>query len=486
MRWTSRFSAGDGGWRHSALTRAGLTGLRGARGALVAVLLGAAVAHPLRAQGSPNEEPPPDSAAGLRSAFESELAIDTAQAALTAAQRRSGQSMSEWLLESRLTMQLRGYGLAQEKLSGSQPRGMAGGGWMRFRTGRWRDHVVARAALYLSMRVVGDTAHGGTGILAPDQSNLVSLAVLNAEAYTGQQVFTLGRQDLNLPLVNKADTRMIPQTFQALMGRGHLVKYVDWVGGWLFKYKPRDSDRFIPMSQANPGVTASRGMAALGLRRAEGHRMTGGVFDYYVPDVHNLMYAEGSWFAEPAAGTQLKFGLQLVDQRSVGAGLSPGSPFSTRYLSTRIAGSRNRFVGALALSTTTSGGEVTSPYGLFPGHTSTMTTDFTRASESAWHLELSYDFGQAGAYGFTAFTGFTRGTGGRDVIAGTSLPDRSELEITLDYKPERGSFQDIWFRARLARTWQNGTAPDAYEFRLIGYYDVPLPWPPRPGERAPR
>ena len=392
--------------------------------------------------------------------------------------------MDVWLLESRLTMQLRGYGLVQERTSGSQPRAMAGGGWMRFRTGRWRDHFAARAALFLSLRVRGDTAHGSAGILAPDQGNLVSLAVLNAEAYWGQQVFTLGRQDLNLPLVNKNDTRMIPQTFQALMGRGRLVDDIDWVGGWLFRYKPRDADRFVPMSQANAGVSATRGMAALGVRRTEGHRLSVGLFDYYVPDVHNIVYGEASHFIAPRPGTQLKLGLQLISERTVGAGLLPGSPFNTWFAAARLAASRSRFVGALALSKTGSGGEVVSPYGAFPGHTSTMTTDFTHAGERAVHLDLSYDLGTVGAYGLTAFTGFTRGTGGRDAIAATALPDRSEVEVTLDFKPDRGSLRDVWFRARLARTWQDGSAPDGYEVRLIGYYDVPIPWPPPSG--APR
>jgi len=391
--------------------------------------------------------------------------------------------MSVWLLESRLTMQVRGYTLLQEKVSGAQPRALTSGGWMRFRTGRWRDAFAARAALYLSMRVVGDTAHGGTGILTPDQNNLASLAVLNADAFWGKQVFTLGRQDLDLPLVNKADTRMVPQTFEAVMGRGHVYRYVDWVGGWLFRYKPRDSDRFIALSQANTGVTASRGMAALGLRRQEGHALAAGVFNYYVPDVHNVLFAEGSWGTELWPGKQLKIGLQVADQRTVGAGLLPGSPFDTRYVSARIAGSWSRFLAAVAASTTASGGEVTSPYGLFPGHTSVMTTDFTRAGETAQHVELSYHFRGLGVQGLTAFGGFTRGSGGRDVLANTALPDRSELEITLDFRPGHGAVKNLWVRARGSRLWQAGTAPDAYEFRLIGYYDVPLGWPPRPETR---
>src|SRR5262249_54575841 len=146
----------------------------------------------------------------------------------------------------------------------------------------------------------------------------------------------------------------------------------------------------------------------------------------YVPDVHNIVYAEASHFIEPKPGTQLKLGLQLINQRTVGAGLLPGSPFDTWYAAARLAASRNRFVGRFAVSTTASGGEVTSPYGTFSGHTSTMTTDFTHARETATHVDLAFDFSRVGAYGLTAFSGFTRGVGGRDVLTATSLPNRSE------------------------------------------------------------
>lgn len=452
------------------------------RALVVLTVLAAAASTRLAAQGTPDEAPPPTSVDSLTTAVErAGAALDTTQVELSARERRSRRNMAVWILESRLTAQARGYSTASEHVDGSDHGATAAGGWLRFRSGRWRENFAFRAGLYTSMRLVGDTAKGATGILAPDQGNLITFAVLNGEAYWHNKVFTVGRQELNLPLVNSADSRMIPQTFTAATGRGPIALGWSWVGGYLWRAKPRDADRFVSMAQL-AGVPAGtdRGMFAAGVRRTEEGRFTAGLFDYLVPDVHNIVYAEASFLHRPSGSFHFKAAGQLLDQRTVGAGLLPGSPYSTSYASGRLSVSLARLMVSLAASTVGSGGDVVTAYGTFPGYAKSMITSFTRAGESAVHVELSYDFSRLGAAGLTLFTGFTKGGDARVPATGAALPAISELEITADFRPTAGNLAGFWFRLRGARTWQAGAAPDGYEIRLIGYYDVHIPWPPRP------
>jgi hypothetical protein len=447
----------------------------------VVVLLAAAANARLAAQGTPDEAPPPTSVDSLSTAVEAAgTALDTTQVELSDRERRSRRNMAVWILESRLTAQARGYSTASEHVDGSDHGATAAGGWIRFRSGRWRENYAFRAGLYTSMRLVGDTAKGGTGILAPDQGNLITVAVLNGEAYWHDQVLTVGRQGLNLPLVNSADSRMIPQTFTAATGRGPIALGWSWVGGYLWRAKPRDADRFVSMAQlAGAPAGTERGMLTAGVRRAEEGRFTAGLFDFLVPDVHNIVYAEASFLPLPSGFFHFKAAGQFLDQRTVGAGLLPGSPSRTSYVSGRLSVSRARVMLSLAASSVADGGDVVTSYGTFPGYATSMVTSFTRAGESALHAEASYDFSGLGAPGLTLFTGLTKGGEARVPATGQALPAISEMEITADYRPTTGNLAGFWFRARGARTWQAGAAPDGFEIRLIGYYDIPIPWPPR-------
>jgi hypothetical protein len=459
-----------------------------------AALLGVVLLFALRpvrlfAQGSPEDAPPPDSAAGLLSATEAEMALDTTQVELSARERRSRKNMGVWLLESQLTAQVRTFARYQERVTGEEPRGWAAGGWVRFRSGRWHDWLAFRTGLYMSVRLIGDTAHGNTQILAPDQGNLVSIGALNGEAYWKDNVFTVGAQELNLPLVNKSDSRMIPRTFVAAMGRGPLpLARWEYVAGYIGRMKDRDGDRFQPMSQF-AGVAANRGLLTLGARRgAAGDRhLTGGFFEYYMPDVQNYGFGEISLETAPGKTTQLKIAAQATDFRSVGS-LHPSGTFEAQHFTTRVAGSYRRIVAAVAASTTTGTTELVDPYGLFPSYTSLMGSDFTRSGESAFAVTGSYNLGDLVAPGLTVFLGYGHGSGGLDPLSSQRFW-RDLLEVTFDYRPPSGPMLGLWFRARGAHITQDGPNPDGYDLRVIGYWDVPLRWPPpssAPRPPAPR
>ncbi len=123
---------------------------------------------------------------------------------------------------------------------------------------------------------------------------------------------------------------------------------------------------------------------------------------------------------------------------------------------------------------TAGGGEIVSPYGGSPGYVSLMLSDFTRASEEAWLIGLSYDFRDFGWDGLTGYLNYTRGTGARDAGNGGSLPDVDEVDLTLDYRFQQGRLQGLWLRVRAAFSNDQIGSSRADNIRLIINYEFSL------------
>jgi hypothetical protein len=102
-----------------------------------------------------------------------------------------------------------------------------------------------------------------------------------------------------------------------------------------------------------------------------------------------------------------------------------------------------------------------------------MVKDFDRAGEDAWLLGLSSDFR---LFGDNPFSGFINLAWGDTPDHGVDAsPDQSELDVTLDYKPDAGILQGLWFRLRGAFVDQDGRAgTDEKQLRVIVNYDFPV------------
>ena len=80
----------------------------------------------------------------------------------------------------------------------------------------------------------------------------------------------LYRQSLNIPYINRSDSRMIPNTFEAYMfGRQNTA--FQFGVGHVTKIKVKNSDRFVPMAEAagaEGGEEAGEGYRGVEFRRA--------------------------------------------------------------------------------------------------------------------------------------------------------------------------------------------------------------------------
>jgi hypothetical protein len=148
-----------------------------------------------------------------------------------------------------------------------------------------------------------------------------------------------------------------------------------------------------------------------------------------------------------------------------------GTAFDTWVLGAKAT---LRYAGAaliLALSTTSSGADIRSPFGTYPGYVSLMERDFNRAGEDAWLVGLAYDFGRLGVPGLSAFFNVAQSTGARDPTTGEPLSNEREFDLPVDYRvTKKGWLEGLWFRFRGALARDGGLTTEK-EIRLILNYE---------------
>ena len=148
--------------------------------------------------------------------------------------------------------------------------------------------------------------------------------------------------------------------------------------------------------------------------------------------------------------------------------------FSTSTWGTRIAASYRFGVATLAFTQTDDGAGIRSPYGGRPSYLSLMIRDFDRANEQAWLAGFSYHFDRLGLPDLSAFINVAKGRHARDPDTLARLPDQTEYDYTIDYRPKRGILNGLWLRLRYARVDEDGAGKVTDEIRVIANYILPI------------
>ena len=126
-----------------------------------------------------------------------------------------------------------------------------GGTVIDYQSGLWKDRLQLNGVLYTTQPVYAPEDKDGTLLLGPGQEGFSVLG----EAYvsikaTEHTLVTLGRQAFTAPYVNKNDTRMIPNTFEAYGFQRQHSEDFSFGLYHLTRMKTRNSDTFVPMSEA--------------------------------------------------------------------------------------------------------------------------------------------------------------------------------------------------------------------------------------------
>jgi outer membrane porin, OprD family len=406
------------------------------------------------------------------------LYVDQREARIEAAREKS--PLSPFFRDTELTVNSRTYWFDEHSFDLTHPRALTTGGYLSYQSGYLANVLQLHAALYTTQPLYAPEGAGATFNLTPDGDQITVLGQANAKLKLAGQELTVGRQLVRTPYINPFDVRMIPLTYEGVMlvPERHGQQPLDYVASYLWRYKPRDSAEFVPLSDAL-GVEQDEGVLITGIRRRT-ERLNVGLVNYWINDAMNTLYGEADYgFSLGGEGPSLRLSVNDADQRSVGQDLIPGSPFATYQASARVVASYCGFVLTGAASQVGDDSAFLKPFGTSASFASMMVSSFTRAGETGYLASLSYDLSRLGLEGLKVHVGWGRGTGAIDAETGAAVPDRDELDLRLEYEP-RGTLLE-GLQAKVEYIDVTTSAVPATEltdklkqFRAIVNYKLPL------------
>ena len=124
-----------------------------------------------------------------------------------------------FISESRLTPHFRTYSLSRKFSDKENPEAIAIGGELRYSSPQILNTFNIDAGYFIS-HGIHDDGGDGTLLLGSNASDINVLGKLAIKIPIQNLVFSLYRQEFNLPYLNKNDSRMIPNTHEAYVLKG--------------------------------------------------------------------------------------------------------------------------------------------------------------------------------------------------------------------------------------------------------------------------
>lgn len=381
-------------------------------------------------------------------------------------------AQAPFLKDAKLNLHLRNYYLTRDDLASRDIDSWAQGGWLRLVSGRVWDTFFVGATLYGSYKLAGNENGGAAGLLQPGQENITVLGELYAKLNYAGYWLKLGRQEYDMPFLNRNDGRMIPNTFE-----GYSFSYLgednsrfQYGAGYVQRMKRRNSDSFVYMSEAAGVADVKRGTFAGGARFKASDALSFEAFDVYTPDIINIFYAETVARLKTEKGVGLRLAGQFINQEGVGDDLLKWKSGSTHALGIKADVSYRKAVLTLAVTGNSSSEALISPYGSYAGYNSVIINNYNRPGEYGVRAGLSYDFEQVGLKGLSTFGNYVWGNGAVAGDTGEDAPDRDELNLTVDYRFTDSWFKGLSIRLRGALVNEEG-GNSAEDYRVIVNYE---------------
>lgn len=381
--------------------------------------------------------------------------------------------------DTKLNANSRTYWFGEDSFGFDKPQALTTGGSLSYESGYIADFFQLRSVLYTTQPLYANAEAGKTLNLSPQGDEITTLGQINGRMkYAGQEL-TAGRQLIRTPYINPFDVRMIPLTVEGvvLLPEHKQEQKIDYTAAYLWRYKPRNIGSFIPFSEGL-GVEPNEGVLITG---ASYHTDSWnyGFSNYWIKDTLNTLYGEVDYLL-PLGGEgapSLRFGVNNLDQRTVGADLIAGAPYNTYQASARVVASYMNFVFSGAVSKVGDEASIEKPFGFSTSHTAMIITNFHQASVQAYLLQLSYDFKNLGLEGFKFHVAWGKGEGKADPATNGGFADQEEFDLRFVYEPHRGKLEGLRVELEYA-DWQvfdQDFPSDALtEFRAIVNYSVPL------------
>ncbi len=405
------------------------------------------------------------------------------------------------LKDTKFEFNLRSFYFDRSDFTRAEKQAWAIGGWLGVKTGYFLDHVAFGATVYTSNPIYAPDDRDGTLLLAPGQNGYTVLGEFYTELRIVKDVgITVGAKGYDTPFINRNDTRMTPNTFEAavLQGRFKLgtsssdttvatdniglskdgkevavpsptpaedVASIKYGAGYFYAIKGRNDSEFVSMAQS-AGADIQHGVWSAGALYEKGTFNIGAI-EYYCDDVINIAYAESKLEVPLADDWKLKFAGQYVDQGSVGDNLLQGHSFSGHQFGIKLDVPVKKALFTAAFTQAWGNANLQTPWSGYPGYTSVQVQDFDRAGESAFLLRAGYDFPWVD--GLSAYALAVFGTD--PDLAGQFR--QNEFDWNLQWGPKKGVLEGLSLRLRYAVVQQfGGDVHNLTDFRAIFNYVI--------------
>jgi hypothetical protein len=388
--------------------------------------------------------------------------------------KESHEESAPFWRDSAIEFDLRSFDFDRRVSSTDQREAWAVGGRLTYESGRWHNFSLL-GAYYNSTEL--SASGGDTGVLAPGQKNISIMGEANlsykfdATPLKGS-VVRLYRQTLDAPYMNTQDIRLLPSTHE-----GYTIRRrdsgLDYFAGHITKFKRYDSDEFVYMSEAAGADGTDKGVTTFGGKLPiSGEKLSIGAGSLYGWDTFNTLLAEGSYYTVFDGGLDMRLSAQFTDQRSVGDELV--GDFTTNHAAARAAFGWGGAVLKIAGSITSDNAGIRKPWGGSPSYLALMRGDFDRANERAFLVGLSFNSERLARLGLSGYANVAWGSDAEDPATGAPLPDRTEYDVTVDWKPPGPPLKGLWIRVRYAQVDYDGDGETNRDIRLIANYSIPF------------
>jgi hypothetical protein len=347
-----------------------------------------------------------------------------------------------FLRDTTLTLHLRTFYFDGTQTRGTENEAWAGGGWLGYRSGWLLDMLAIGATLYGSAPFYAPADKDGTVLLAPGQEGYYVLGeAWGALRYEGYALLKGYRQLVDQGYINPSDIRMTPYTFEGVTvgGGGDGVQYL---AGYLWKIKPRNSDTFISMAEQAGAIGSDGGVGLIGIQLRPSPDLQIDISNQYGVDTFNTVYAKANYRYPLNDDWAIRLGAEFTDQRAVGTALVANAA-DKKWVS-QVGGARVQLIYRQltltgAFSITGSGNTIQNPWGTYPGFLSLIDApaaqNFARANEKGWLIGAVYDFSALGMAGLVGTLNFALGTGAIDPQTRMPVPDQREFNFKIEYRP---------------------------------------------------
>jgi hypothetical protein len=430
---------------------------RGSSGALLALVIAVGVlvwVPPATAE----DDPPPPPSPPLVGLF--------------APLRESLKDLPPFLRDTDLKIHFRSYYFNRENPDGTENEAWAFGGWLAYRSGWLLDTFGIGATFYGSAPLYAPDDRDGTTLLKPGQEGYYVLGEAYAALRYKEYVLAKGyRQEVTQGYINREDNRMTPNTFEGLT-LGGKVGPVEYLGGYLWKMKARNSDDFRFMSEEAGAEGSDDGVAMFGVKLAPVKGLLLELNEQYGFNTFNTIWAKAEYTHPLGDDLKLIFGGQFTDQRAVGDKLLTSASvqdWDTYNISLKAGVAYRELTVGVGGQVTGDGQTIQAPWGSYPGYLSLIQEDFQRANEKAVGVAVAYDFSKLLTPGLSAFSYIAWGWDAIDPKTRAAAPDQTEYDLTVDYRPAwlRPAFlQGMWLRVRGVILDQEN-ASLGYQVRII-------------------